>query len=631
MIIKNVMSQNIVEKLEYGLRKINNPQFRMFVRAALGEYKETGSIEQLKMCAEFKRFPVDIHTFLTSKEYADASAELYDEVMNQIIRMCTGGYQTLVLTGGIGSAKTTSALYIQMYQTYLISCLKNPQGMYGLDKSSEIQIVFINKTLDLAKKVSYDRLRAMIERSPYFQKYFMFDPNLKNKMQFPHRLELVPVGGGSHSSIGQNVIGGIIDEVNYMARVKDSKKVIGGDSGEYDQAKAIYEAITRRIKSRFSDGHYAGILCIVSSRCYDGQLTDQIEEMALTDSTIGVYDFRVWEIKPKGTYGTDYFPVFTGNEFHQPKLLTEAELLNPPKFMLNKEGRLRSKEIIFVPKTFLGDFKRDISNSLREIAGVNSRGSTPFILRTDLVREAMERACGFQVDTEVINFRDKRLKIDMTKLAAPKNVPRAVHLDLSLTGDATGFSMSVCTGIKTVKRENGDVLKLPNIVTELGLRVEKPEGGEIDYASIEALIFKLKAKGINIRFVTADQYQSTNTLQRFHKAGFIVGKVSTVDTPRVPVFFKELIYDGMWTLPKSEELFKEICDLERDPKTGKVDHSETGRNDIFDAVSPSGYVIASRRETWRYYGVDPKEGGTLIEGALNHKMGHGAKQEINAA
>ncbi|MGI4991020.1 hypothetical protein ACRXCV_00190 (plasmid) [Halobacteriovorax sp. GFR7] len=625
------MSNKIVQDLEYGLRKIENPSFRMFVRAALGEYKLTGNLKDLKQCAQFKRFPVDIHTFLTSKEYMDAGAELYDEVLNQIIRMCTGGYQTLVLTGGIGSAKTTSALYIQAYQTYLISCLKCPQATYNLDKSSEIQIVFINKTVELAKKVSYDRLRAMIERSPYFQKYFMFDQNLKNKMVFPHRLELVPVGGGSHASIGQNVVGGILDEVNYMARVKDSKKIIGGDSGEYDQARAIYEAITRRIKSRFSTGHYAGILCIVSSRCYDGQLTDEIEEMAKRDSSIGVYDFRVWEVKPKGSFGQEYFAVFTGNELHQPKLLTDTELLNPPKYLLTKEGILRASEIIYVPQDFKNDFERDINNSLREIAGVNSRGSTPFILRTDLVREAMERDCGFQVNSDVINFGDKRLTIDMTKLAAPKDVPRAVHIDLSLTGDATGLAMSVVTGFRQVKRPDGDLVMLPNVVTELAVRVEKPTGGEIDYAAIEAMVFKLKARGINIKFITADTYQSTSTLQRFYKAGFIVGAVSTVTTPRVPMFFKELIYDGCWTIPNNQELFEEIKGLERDPETGKIDHSQVSKNDIFDAVSPSGYVVSSRREVWRYYGVDPKQGGTLIAGAMSHRMGHGAKQEINAA
>ena len=625
---KNMMSNKLVQDLEHGLRKINNPSFRMFIRAALGEYKETGDIKGLKQVASFKRFPVGIHEFLTSKEYADAEGELYEEVMNQILRMCTGGYQTLVLTGGIGSAKTTSALYIQMYQTYLISCLKNPQATYGLDVSSEIQIVFINKTLDLARKVSYDRLRAMIERSPYFQKYFAPDKNIKSKMAFPHRLELVPVGGGSHSSIGQNVVGGIIDEVNYMARVKDSKRIVGGESGDYDQARAIYEAITRRIKSRFDQGHYAGILCIVSSRCYDGQLTDEIEKEAETDGTIGVYDFRVWEVKPKGSFKNSYFPVFTGNEYHQPKMITDAELLNPPKYLLTEDGTMRAKEIIYIPDTFKSDFERDISNSLREIAGVNSRGSTPFLMRTDMVRLAMENDCGFQTDTEIINFADKRLKIDMNKLAAPLDVPRAVHLDLSLTGDATGFSMSVVKGFKKIRREDDEVL-LPHVATELALRVEKPQGGEIDYASIEALIFRLKARGINIRYVTADTYQSTNTLQRFHKAGFIVGAVSTVATPRVPMFFKELIYDECWDLPNSEELFNEIKDLERDPKTGKVDHSETSKNDIFDAAAPSGYVIASRLETWRYYGKNPKDGGTLIAGARNHKMGHGAKQEIN--
>jgi len=55
--IKNVMSNKLVQDLEYGIRKINNPNFRMFVRAALGEYKETGNLKALRECAHFKRFP----------------------------------------------------------------------------------------------------------------------------------------------------------------------------------------------------------------------------------------------------------------------------------------------------------------------------------------------------------------------------------------------------------------------------------------------------------------------------------------------------------------------------------------------------------------------------------------------
>ncbi|APD18896.1 hypothetical protein [Vibrio phage J14] len=39
-------------------------------------------------------------------------------------------YFEIVLTGGIGTAKTTLELWNTAYQLYLLSCLKNPQKIF---------------------------------------------------------------------------------------------------------------------------------------------------------------------------------------------------------------------------------------------------------------------------------------------------------------------------------------------------------------------------------------------------------------------------------------------------------------------------------------------------------------------
>ena len=123
----------------------------------------------------------------------------------------------------------------------------------------------------------------MIEGSPYFLKHYPFDKQIITKLVFPNRVEVTPVAGNETAAIGQNVMGGLIDELNYMAVVEKSRVAV--DKGTYDQAILVYNSIARRRKSRFMDnGKLPGILCLVSSKKYPGQFTDQKVAEAQTGS-----------------------------------------------------------------------------------------------------------------------------------------------------------------------------------------------------------------------------------------------------------------------------------------------------------------------------------------------------------
>ena len=97
---------------------------------------------------------------------------------------------------------------------------------------------------------------------------------------------MLPVAGSDTGAIGMNVFGGIIDEMNFMPRVKGSafSRLRGGE--EYDKAQALYLSIIRRMKSRFMvRGMLPGKLILVSSSNYPGDFTDQKIEEAKTDKT----------------------------------------------------------------------------------------------------------------------------------------------------------------------------------------------------------------------------------------------------------------------------------------------------------------------------------------------------------
>ncbi len=64
-----------------------------------------------------------------------------------------------------------------------------------------------------------------------------------------------------------------MDEVNFMEVTEQSQKA--ADGGEYNQAIALYDSLSRRRKSRFmKKGKLPGVFCLVSSKRYPGQFTD---------------------------------------------------------------------------------------------------------------------------------------------------------------------------------------------------------------------------------------------------------------------------------------------------------------------------------------------------------------------
>lgn len=214
--------------------------------------------------------PVSPRTFVESPKYLDAKGELYPKVLEELIEINSGAYGEAVLTGGIGSGKTTIAVFTMAYQLYLLSLEKNPQRQFGLARGSEIVFVFQSVNSDLARNVDYARFKALIDHAPYFRKYFRYSRSIESELRFPNRIVVRPISGRSTAALGQNVYGGVIDEMNYMETVDRSKR--SPDAEEYDQAKSLYNAIARRRASRFmKNGNLPGVLCLVSSRRYPGQ------------------------------------------------------------------------------------------------------------------------------------------------------------------------------------------------------------------------------------------------------------------------------------------------------------------------------------------------------------------------
>ena len=96
-------------------------------------------------------------------------------------------------------------------------------------------------------------------------------------------------------------------------------------------------------------------------------------------------------------------------------------------------------------------------------------------------------------------------------LLHPK-APRSVHIDPSLTGDATGFCMAHIGGWKDVERRSDTLSapffeRAPIYVVDVILQIVPPPGDEIVLAEIRSLIYELNSHGYTITNVTVDSYQ----------------------------------------------------------------------------------------------------------------------------
>lgn len=557
-------------------------------------------------------FPVDVRTFLQSNDFLDRQDVVYPAVMDELCELNSGKYDEAVLTGAIGTGKSTIALLTTAYQLYILSCLKDPHRLFGLDSASEIVFAFQSLNKLLAESIDYRRFRSMIEGSAYFSHHFPFRKNLRSEMVFPKNIVVRPLSGNVNAAIGSNIYGGIIDEVNFMAVVEQSKNA--ADGGSFDQATEMYNAIVRRRKSRFmtAGGRLPGVLCLVSSKRFPGEFTDRKQAEARDQivstgkTSIYVYDRNLWQIKPPGTYGKERFKLFLGDVGRKPRIL------EPTAEMAIEDAHL----VMEVPEEFRSEFARDILSAIRDIAGSATFALHPFIVNT----EAVSKSFGLRQPIMSVEETDfvTRPSLYVKRIHQPHE-PRLAHVDLGLTGDSAGIAVGWVEGFTKVARSDNSFEMMPVVNFDLILEVRPPKNGEIEFENIRGLFYKLRELGgINLKWITFDTYQSADSLQLLRQKGFTTGTQSMDRTTLPYDFAKAAFYDGRVKAPIHSKALSEMVRLERDPQSGRIDHPPKFSKDCADAVAGVIYGLTVQREIWVRHKVPMRE----IQQKLMHRRDH---------
>lgn len=551
--------------------------------------------------------PVGIEEFLDGHEFLGSTdISLWPEVRKAIIAINKEWWKgpkhaktEALLMGSTSSGKSEIAKITTLFHLYLLSCIDVPQALYGLPKTTSIVFVIMAAKPHVTKKVLYAPMRKLVEYMPYFQKFLRPEKLVESEMIFPEKnIRVVPGGSDADSILGEAIIGGIIDEINFMNVVLKSKRaeVTSGRAGVYDQAQTIHGAMKRRKKGRFTyAGPQIGIICTSSSTRYKGDFTDKRKQQVIKheERDVYIYDRPQYEVWPQERYCGEKFRLLVGNDIiSDTRILAEDEKV--------AEGAL----VLDIPIEHLADFQQDPHSSLRDVCGISTSSISPFFKRRFKIYEAIDR--GNEIDLEsflekdnVVLGVDDMPRVKFGHYCLNPSRPRYVHIDLSTTGDRCGIAMVRFDGMVDVERSGGIIEKLPLATVELACSIAPDANNELQFSEVRTWIKQLRdIYGYPIKAVTYDGVFSIESIQQWRKQGMKTGHQS-VDKTSIP--YKQLrdtFNDGRLRMYHQEVLIEEFFDLEYDEVKDKVDHPPLSSKDVADAVCGAYYSMLMRRASW---------------------------------
>jgi len=505
-----------------------------------------------------------------------------------------------ILTGGIGWGKSYLLTMGLIWQVYFLSKLKSPQKWFGLAPHSKISIMIISLTEEQSKKNVFYNIKEVIKTIPYFQNDFPYDTSKDSKsLLFPKNIELFNGNSSEASAIGLNIYSACIDEANFFKVTRQSKR--SRRYGEvYDQAKVLYTSLTRRQDSRFlKEGRQPGIIYLASSKLFPNDFIEQrIQEVRKKEndgikSDTYILDYNLWTVR-RDKYSKETFKVEVSEVMKRARILDGTET--------DVDGT-----IIEVPMDFYPKFKQDLDSALRDIAGIAIYSTQPFLTRREKICEAFDVNLPkiFSVDEATLSAKEN-ISVFEHIVGTVKNRDkiRFVAFDLGLKKDAAGFAMGYLDSQRKVERsyidhDTGEVKKTyetaPTAIIEMVLRiVPELDAGEIEFANIRHLVFRLIEHGYKIQFASADGWQSVDMSQILRKKGIQFELTSVDRKPEAYETLKEALYENRVKIVEHPFLREELLSLEKSYETGKVDHPPAGTKDVADAVCQVVFNLLSR-------------------------------------
>jgi hypothetical protein len=440
----------------------------------------------------------------------------------------------------------------------------------------------------------------MFTSMPFVQKYVPYDKYTERDLLLDDHIQLVPLIAREEALLGTAIAGGLLDEVNFMDVIEQSKLVAGqtGLGGRYDQAEIIYHGITSRINSRFvTQGANMGMLCVSSSVRYEGDFLERLRAKATknNDPDTLVYWKKRYDVQPPSRYSGQTFPLLLGNTYNPTKVITQEDYDN---------GKYdSSQEVVMVPIEYWSDFDNDPENAVRDIIGMSTNTICPFLTQRNKIVDAIvagkeEGMLNWVDKDEYILGKEDLPYINDSNLPSDLTSPRFVHVDLARSSDRVGITVVRVLPHKAVTLRTGDdnAEMLPCFAVECCFGIKPSIEYKIDIPEIRKWINNLKIfYGVNIVSVTYDGFDSAESVQLWRKGGISSDTISMDRTSEPYKYLRTALYQNRIKMINNELLRMELANLEYHADKDKIDHPVKFSKDLSDSMCGAIFAASQSR------------------------------------
>ena len=638
----------------------------------LAELAETGDSSTLTMLheADFWRPPPSIEEFLNDDFFLGSVCRRIEEENQNGLYPCwmevlgdafapSSKVQQLILSGCIGSGKSFCGSVAILYKMARVLCMRNPLLYFGMSKISKLTFTFLSTDRSQVKEGAFSYAVNGMLASPFFNEQAVVDEKKKYSTMKIDLMKGVTLEAGSKArhALGRNVLGVLIDEINFRIE-KDAAK----------EAEKLVKGLDRRYKSRFRQST-EGLTVIISSANQETDfLVGHMKKMRSSPSAM-VVDLPYWKTAGPVKYADQggyrfekdpndkeaWFHVDIGNSTDQPRILDDPEDL--AAIMTTSPSR-----IMAVPVEHRSEFEDDLLLAIKDIGGRSTGRMAKYFSNVmpliQSLRDYTPSAKGYQVELSVDcehQLKDffhedillKEYSGGWFPRRDPKS-PRFIHMDMS-TGamDAMGIAMVHPVYYRNVSKmdlatQTRQIMAMPVFELDFAIRLIRGKSKEpLDYGKIREFILWLRDKGFTISSVSCDlralSYETRNILKRL---GFNSQYFSLDINKTGYETFKQIVHENRFMFHEHDFLLLEAMNLEDTGK--KIDHPkkfdvpwgdltnlhEYGSKDLTDSVAGALYHAENARES---FSLPSEEGflGIMAESGMKNLVQNASKVAVD--
>ncbi len=541
--------------------------------------------------------PVPPREFLTSEYYSGFQKDdIYDFWVDEVCDFVENEFSEWIVTGSLGSGKSTGANLLLEYMLYELFSWKSLNKYLMIPELQEVYNIYFSISQTQAKRTGFSQFKSMTDSSRWYKENAQRDKKIDSILKWNNGKFGVFSGSNHSHAIGMTILFFILDEADFFKRGST------GFDESYDTVTEMYEELVDRRISRFRKfGKDFSFSVLISSASYTSSFTEKRIQAAADDPRIKVTNAVGYDIKPKGTYSEETFIVFKGHEMVDPEIIEENTQFTTILDKLKYEHKVNDKlglgqnlkllppevkiQFLQVPIDFRKQFDTNVHRSLMNHSGVfTARIGKLFQSKTLLTnaykdhlehpftKTAIELSTGDQ--TQLKDYFLPHLLTDIHK-------PHGIHVDMSVSGDHTGFSMIRYDGMK--RDEKGAVSRKYTQVFSLEIVPPSPPY-RIKLSKIRDFIIYMKRKlDINIEVVSYDQYQSEDSIQILIENGINAVRQSIDKDDSAYIAWMSLLLDENIDMYRHELLEKESFEAVHDRRKRKVDHPKHGTIDVLQS------------------------------------------------